>query len=58
MDFIIGLRESAGYTKIWIIVDTFSKIVHFIPLATEVPIEQLALMLSKIFGGSMDFQKR
>ena len=47
MDFIIGLPESAGYTKIWVIVDRFSKIAHFIPLATEVPIEQLALMFLK-----------
>ena len=43
MDFIIGLPESAGYTKIWVIVDRFSKMAHFIPLATEVLIKQLAL---------------
>ena len=47
MDFIIGLPESAGYTKIWVIVDRFSKMAHFIPLTTEVPIEQLALMFLK-----------
>src|SRR5437588_4249267 len=47
MDFIIGLRESVGYTKIWVIVDRFSKMAHFIPLATEVPIEQLAVIFLK-----------
>ena len=47
MDFIIGLPESVGYVKIWVIVDRFSKMAHFIPLATEVPIEQLALMFLK-----------
>src|SRR5436853_3918107 len=47
MDFIVGLPESAGYTKIWVIVDRFSKMAHFIPLTTEVPIERLALMFLK-----------
>ena len=47
MDFIIGLPESTGYTKIWVVLDRFSKMAHVIPLATEVPIEQLALMFQK-----------
>jgi len=32
MDFIVGLPKSEGYTKIWVIVDRFSKMAHFIPL--------------------------
>ena len=47
MDFIIGLPESEGYTKIWVIVDRFSKMAHFIPLATDQPIKELALIFLK-----------
>ena len=42
MDFIVGLPESEAYTKIWVIVDRFSKMAHFIPLTTDVPIKELA----------------
>jgi len=35
MDFIVGLPKSDGYTKIWVIVDRFSKMEHFIPLRTK-----------------------
>ena len=44
MDFIVGLPVSEGYTKIWVIVDRFSKMAHFIPLTTEVPIKKLVLI--------------
>jgi len=47
MDFIVGLRRSEGYTKIWVIVDRFSKMAHFIPLRTEEHIKELALMFVK-----------
>jgi len=42
MDFIMGLPKSDGYTKIWVIVDRFSKRAHFIPLRTEEHIKELA----------------
>ncbi|KAH0611479.1 uncharacterized protein H6S33_010744, partial [Morchella sextelata] len=29
MDFIVGLPESSGFTKIWVIVDRFSKMAHY-----------------------------
>ena len=32
MDFIVELPESKGFNKIWVIVDRFSKMAHFIPL--------------------------
>ena len=44
MDFIVGLPESEGYTKIWVIVDLFSKMAPFLPLTREVPIKELALI--------------
>ena len=44
IDIIVGLPESQGYTKIWVIVDRFSKMAHFIPLTTEVFIKELALI--------------
>ena len=47
MDFIVGLPKSEGYTKIWVIVDRFSKMAHFIPLRTEEHMEELALILLK-----------
>jgi len=34
MDFIVELPKSEGYTKIWVIVDRFSKMAYFIPLKT------------------------
>jgi len=47
MHFIVGLPKSDGYTKIWVIVDRFSKMAHFIPLRTEEPIKELALTFVK-----------
>jgi len=43
MEFIVGLPKSDGYTKIWVIVDRFSKMAHFIPLRTEEHIKEFAL---------------
>jgi hypothetical protein len=35
MDFIVGLPTiQYGYDSIWVIVDYFSKVVHFIPVKT------------------------
>jgi len=47
MDFIVGVPKSEGYTKIWVIVDRFSKMAHFIPLKTEEHIKVLALAFVK-----------
>jgi len=47
MDFIVGLPKSDGYTKIWVIVDRFSKMAHLIPLRTEEHIKELALTFVK-----------
>jgi hypothetical protein len=47
MDFIVGLPESGGFTKIWVIVDRFSKMAHFIPLSTETPIKEIANIFLK-----------
>ena len=42
MDFIVGLPESGGHTKIWVVVDWCSKIAHFIPLSTDRPLKEIA----------------
>ena len=42
MDFIVGLPESSGHMKIWVVVDRFSKMAHFIPLSTDTPIKEIA----------------
>ena len=47
MDFIVGSPKSEGYTKMWVIVDRFSKMAHFIPLRTEEHIKELALIFLK-----------
>ncbi|KAH0602269.1 uncharacterized protein H6S33_009843, partial [Morchella sextelata] len=35
MDFVVQLPESKGYNQIWVVVDRFSKMSHFIPLVAE-----------------------
>ncbi|KAH0607133.1 uncharacterized protein H6S33_003121 [Morchella sextelata] len=47
MDFIVGLPESSGFTKIWVIVDRFSKMAHYIPLPTLNKTEDLAKLFLK-----------
>jgi len=43
----VGLPKSDGYTKIWVIVDRFAKMAHFIPLRPEKHIKELALTFVK-----------
>jgi hypothetical protein len=45
MDFIVCLPESGGYTKIWVIVDRFSMMAHFIPLPSVNKTEDMAKLL-------------
>jgi len=47
MHFILGLPKSDGYTKIWVKVDRFSKMAHFIALRTEEQIKELGLTFVK-----------
>jgi len=47
MDLIVGLPKSEGYAKIWVIVERFSKMAHFIPLKTEEHNKELALTFVK-----------
>jgi len=47
MDFIVGLPKSNGYTKIWVMVDRFSNMAHFILLRTGEHINELALTFVK-----------
>jgi len=47
MDFIVGLPKSEGYTKIWVMMERFSKMAHFIPLRMEEHIKELALIFLK-----------
>jgi hypothetical protein len=47
MDFIVALPESNGHTKIWVIVDCFTKMAHFLPLSTDTPIKDLANLYLK-----------
>jgi len=47
MDFRVGLAKSNRYTKLWVIVDRFSKMAHFIQLRTEEHIKELALTFVK-----------
>jgi len=47
LDFIVGLLKSEVYTRIWVIVDRFSKMAPFIPLNTEEDNKELALRFVK-----------
>jgi hypothetical protein len=47
MDFIVDLPPSEGYTSIWVIVDRYSKMAHFIPLKTPTGAEELAKIFVK-----------
>jgi len=51
MDFIVGLSKSDTDTKIWVIIDRFSKMAHFIPLRPDEHIKELALMFVKEIWG-------
>src|SRR5215212_10057965 len=42
MNFIVKLPESERNTQIWVIVDRFTKIAHFILLPTRVSAQELA----------------
>jgi hypothetical protein len=50
MDFIVGLpRTQSGYDSIWVIVDRWTKVAHFIPIKTTHFGPQLAeLYMSRI----------
>ena len=45
MDFITGLLESQGYDVIWVVVDRFTKMAHYIPTNETVTADALANML-------------
>ena len=49
MDFITELPESKGYTSIWVIVDRFTKMAHFIPLKKPATAEYLAEKFKKAY---------
>jgi hypothetical protein len=39
MDFIVGLpRTTKGFDSIWVIIDRFTKIAHFLPVKTDHPV--------------------
>ena len=50
MDFIVGLpNTSKGYDSIWVIVDRFTKVAHFLPVKTSYTARQNAqLYLDRI----------
>jgi hypothetical protein len=50
LDFIVGLpRTQSGYDSIWVIVDRWTKVAHFIPIKTTYSGPQLAeLYMSRI----------
>jgi hypothetical protein len=41
MDFITGLPELSGFTRVWVIINRFTKMAHFISLKTKATIEVL-----------------
>jgi hypothetical protein len=48
IDFITNLRSSNGCVEIWVIIDKFTKIAHFIPLKKDkTTAEDLALIFTR-----------
>ena len=47
MDFITTLPNSKGYTSIWVIVDRFTKMAHFIPIKKGMRNQELAMLFLK-----------
>jgi hypothetical protein len=45
--FFVELPLSKGYSQIWVMVDRFTKMVHFIPITDET---NKALDLARVFG--------
>jgi hypothetical protein len=43
MDFIVELPRSDDYTQVWVVVDRFTKMAHFIPLPTQASAKDLAV---------------
>jgi hypothetical protein len=52
MDFIVGLpKTQSGYDSVWVIVDRFSKVAHFIPVKTIYKGARIAeLYIARIVG--------
>jgi hypothetical protein len=52
MDFIVGLpKTQSGYDSVWVIVDRFSKVAHFIPVKTTYKGARIAeLYIARIVG--------
>jgi len=49
MDFIIDLRNVKGYNQCWVIVDRFTKMVHFIPLKNRKAKELVLIYVSEVW---------
>jgi hypothetical protein len=50
MDFIVGLPETDGKTKIWVIVDCFSKMSHIIALSSvNKTVDLVKISLTKVW---------
>jgi hypothetical protein len=57
MNFIVGLpRTPAGYDSIWVIVDSLTKVAHFIPVKTTYKGSQLVIRLGLCVY--MEYQRR
>jgi transposase InsO family protein len=52
MDFIVGLPKTVkGYDSIWVIVDRFTKVTHFLPVKTRDPVVSYAkLYIARILS--------
>ena len=58
MDFIFGLPKSVnGNTRIWTIVDRFSKHAHFIPIKKTIKAPHMANLFMSQYSSTMDFPK-
>ena len=58
VDFIVELPESHGYDAIMNVVDSMSKVSHFIPTHTTITALRQPTYSSRTSGSCMDFRNR
>ena len=58
MDFVGELPESEGFNAIMVVTDRFTKMQRYLPAKTTWTTEDVAMPISLIYGGIMDYLRQ